>query len=414
MIMLTDINMFQYMRRLRRFFATIVSVSVLALCALPAHANTAAKVVSNTLAQDYPSALTFKLDLKQAANISDIALVFGSDNRNCNATSARRVIDFDAGESIKTSWEWELKDTATMAPGTAIWWRWEMTDSAGRISSTDTQTTTVRDNRYKWKSLSNGSLTLNWASGKNDFGRDLMVLAQQSLRKATRDYGITQTSRIDIWVYPDFEALRDTLHFESEWVGGVALPWSNAVLTAIEATDDIDWARDVIPHELTHVIVGERMFNCVGGGLPTWLNEGLAVFSEPDQGKLNNLDGLKRILEDRKIVSLRSQSGQFAADRTLASAAYAYGGFVVKYMVETGGPQKLSAMLDRVRAGATIDEALTAAYGLDTDGLDAAWRKSVGIKTPPLAQPTAAPARKTKRTPVPTLAPINPNATPSP
>jgi hypothetical protein len=397
-------------------FACAAVVCLLAIGVAPSHAATSAKVVGNTLTQDYPVALTFQLDLKQAANVSDIALVFGSDNRTCNAASARRVIDFDAGETVNASWEWDLKDTATMAPGTAIWWRWEMTDAAGRVTSTEPQTTTVRDARYKWKTLSNGVLTVNWASGKNDFGRELMVLAQQGLRKATRDYGITVTNRIDFWVYPDFEALRDTLHFESEWTGGVALPWSNAVLTAIEASNDITWARDVIPHEMTHVIVGERMFNCVGGNLPTWLNEGLAVFAEPDQGKLNpeGLDGLKRALESRRIVSLRSLSGQFAADPSLARAAYSYGGYVVKYMVNTGGPQKMAALLDKIRGGATIDEALTAVYSVDTDGLDSAWRKSIGVKLMPLVQPTATPTRKVKRTPVPTLAPLNPNATASP
>jgi hypothetical protein len=400
----------------RHLIAACGAVCLIAVSVAPSHATTSAKVVGNALTQNYPVTLTFKLALKQAADVSDIALVFGSDNRNCNATSARRVIDFDAGESVNASWEWDLKDTATMAPGTSIWWRWEMTDAAGRITSTEAQTTTVRDARYKWKTLSNGVLTVNWASGKNDFGRELMVLAQQGLRNATRDYGITVTNRIDFWVYPDFQALRDTLHFETEWVGGVALPWSNAVMTAIEASNDMTWARDVIPHEMTHLIVGERMFNCVGGNLPTWLNEGLAVFAEPDQGKLDpkDLEGLKRVLESRRIVSLRSLGGQFAADESLAGAAYSYGGFVVKYMVETGGPQKMATLLDKIRAGATIDEALTAVYKVDTDGLDSAWRKSIGVKIMPLAQPTATPTRKVKRTPVPTLAPLNPNATASP
>jgi hypothetical protein len=397
-----------------RIFAALSIIGLLFTAIRPVHAAQSVVVSNNALIPDYPNTLTFNLSVQRAAAITDIALVFGSDNRSCNSSSARRVIDFNAGETIKTDWEWDLKQTATMAPGTAIWWRWEFTDSAGKLSSTETQTTTVRDARYKWKSLSSGNLTVNWAAGKNDFGRQLLLLTQQGQRKAEKDYGITKTSPIDVWIYPTIVALRDTLHFESEWTGGVALPWSNAVLTAIEASNDLDWARDVLPHELTHVIVGERTFNCVGGSLPTWLNEGLAVYAEPDQSKLKALDTLKTVLENRKIVSLRSQSSQFAADRNLALAAYSYGGFVVKYMVETNGPAKMSDMLDRVRNGATIDEALKAAYGYDTDGLDAAWRKSVGIKTPPLVQATSEPVKKSKRTPVPTLALINPNATATP
>ena len=32
-------------------------------------------------------------------------------------------------------------------------------------------------------------------------------------------------------------------------------------------------------HELAHLLVRELTFNCFGG-LPTWLNEGLATYSE--------------------------------------------------------------------------------------------------------------------------------------
>jgi hypothetical protein len=71
-----------------------------------------------------------------------------------------------------------------------------------------------------------------------------------------------------------------------------------------------------------------------------------------------------------------------------------------------------------MREGNAIDDALTAVYGYDTDGLDAAWRKSAGVKTAVQVAPTATPKpaskSKTKKTPVPTLSLLNPNATSTP
>jgi hypothetical protein len=39
------------------------------------------------------------------------------------------------------------------------------------------------------------------------------------------------------------------------------------------------WDRTHVIHELTHVLVGHYAFSCIGS-VPTWLNEGLAMYSE--------------------------------------------------------------------------------------------------------------------------------------
>ena len=56
---------------------------------------------------------------------------------------------------------------------------------------------------------------------------------------------------------------------------------------------------------------------------------------------------------------------------------------VVDFMIHQYGRQKMTALLLQLRDGATADEALKAVYGFDVDGLEAAWRASVGARPGP-------------------------------
>jgi len=65
---------------------------------------------------------------------------------------------------------------------------------------------------------------------------------------------------------------------------------------------------------------------------------------------------------------------------------------VVDFMIKTYSRDKMTSLLLDLRDGQTIDQALQAVYGFDTDGLENAWRNSIGAK--PLtgsSQPTALP-----------------------
>ncbi len=55
---------------------------------------------------------------------------------------------------------------------------------------------------------------------------------------------------------------------------------------------------------------------------------------------------------------------------------------VVKYLINTYGESKVPELFAAFKQGLQIDEALKKVYGFDQDGLDNAWRKSLGV--PPL------------------------------
>jgi hypothetical protein len=154
-------------------------------------------------------------------------------------------------------------------------------------------------------------------------------------------------------------------------------------------------------HELTHVLVGHLTFSCLGD-VPTWLNEGLAVYSEGGLDSFSQQQ-LEDAIKNDTLLTIRSLSGGFSEVADKAYLSYSESYSIVKFLIETYGQDKMTSLLVALRDGLTIDEALTKTYGFNIDGLEDGWRKAIGAQPRPVdAQPTAQPTP----TFVPTIIPV--------
>lgn len=112
---------------------------------------------------------------------------------------------------------------------------------------------------------------------------------------------------------------------------------------------------------------------------------------------------VQRGIEESAFLPLRSLSGAFPAHDTEASLAYSQSYSVVAFLLERYGPEKLQELILALAEGVSTDEALESVYGMNTDGLEMAWREAIGApprQIPPT--PTALVAAA-----VPTVAPLS-------
>ena len=130
-------------------------------------------------------------------------------------------------------------------------------------------------------------------------------------------------------------------------------------------------------HELAHLLVHEATFNCFGD-LPTWLNEGLAVYAE---GSLPDYQqrALDEAIASDALISLRSLNSSFPAADTGATLSYALSYSLVDYLIEVHGWPKMQELLAVFAQGSTDAKAIGQVYGWDYDGLESAWRQSLGL-----------------------------------
>lgn len=381
---------------------------VLSLCAMllasvvnPAAAQTTIQMTENSASLSFPTQITFYLAAQSPAVIDSITLVYGTNGRSCLTESAREAIEFEPAEKPRLSWTWDLRRSGSLPPGAEVWWQWQLHTTSGDTLTTSKQTLVVEDNYYHWQHLAQGNLSVYWAEGDARFGSMMMRLAASSLERLSIEAGVRPSGSVRLTIYPSVEEVRSAALNLPDWTGGVAFPEYGSIMTGI-APGEEDWAADVIPHELAHLVTDERIFNCTGARLPTWLSEGLAVFAE-GQATEQDMKKLDEALAGDRIPSLHTLADGFSSNSDRASLSYIQSGDVVRYLIDTYGADQLNDLLAEVQAGRSTDAALKAVYQMDTDQVDAVWRASHGYATaPPAASPTSQPAEP-QRTAIPTL-----------
>jgi hypothetical protein len=380
----------------------IIPVLGLLLCtlAIPVQAQAGIQLVSDTATLSFPNTATFKAEFKSGANISSVVLEYGIDQLTCGTVIAKAFPQFTAAGDVQVTWSWDMRQSGSIPPGATLWWHWLVQDANGAQFTSPTQTLTWLDSTHPWQAISGGNITLHYYDGGQSFGQSLHDAAAQALARLSKDVGISSDKPVDIYIYANTSDLQASILYEPSWVGGQAFPETNIVIIGV-STDQLDWGKSTEAHELTHVLVGHLTFSCLGF-IPTWLNEGLAMYGEggPAAAEVNQFDQAKTA---NQLLALSSLAGAFSDEANRANLSYTEAYSVVNYLIQTYGRDKMTALLISLRNGNTIDQALQSAYGFDTNGLEDVWRASIGA-APRVG--TSNPTPVFTPTQVPTFVPI--------
>jgi hypothetical protein len=223
----------------------------------------------------------------------------------------------------------------------------------------------------------------------------------EGLRRNKEQAGLSTDAPVDLYVYPNYSDMKDAILYEPSWTGGMAFPEYNILIMGISGSD-ATWDANTVIHELTHILIGHFTFSCIGT-VPTWLNEGLAMFSEGKLGP-DMKSQLDQAIHNDTLLTVRSLNGGFSELSDKANLSYGQSQSIVSFLIATYGQEKLTQLLSALRDAKPIDDALLEVYGFDTDGLEDAWRQSVGAAPRAVsAQPTSQPTP----TFVPTYVPVS-------
>ena len=338
---------------------------------------------------NFPDSITFHATLESSAPITSVTLEYGTDQLTCGTVLAKAFPQFTSNTTVDTQWTWEMKQSGSLPPGATLWWRWRYTDGNGAESVSDKKTITWLDSTHDWQTVTSGLINLHWYSGDQAFAQDLLNAAVAGLELLKNDAGLQADQPINLYIYANTADMQDAILYEPSWTGGMAFPEHNIVIIGI-SQQDLEWGRSTITHELTHVLVGHFTFSCLGD-VPTWLNEGLAVYSE---GGLDasSKDQLDQAISSDQLLSVRSLSGAFSEVPSKAYLSYSESYSIVNFLIKTYGQDKMNSLLIALRDGATVDDALQSVYGFDIEGLEDAWRASIGAAPRPASvNPTAQP-----------------------
>lgn len=339
-------------------------------------AGEAITIVNNQHQNSYPASVKFLLEAQSSSPITKIVLRHKLGHSQ--ATSVSNV-SFQPGLKVKAEHVWNTQ-RQYVPPGTEIEYFWQIEDSAGNRAETVWTTLAVLDTRFDWQRLESGNVSLHWYRGDWRFAQDLLEAATRAARRLSEEVGAQLERPAKLFVYEKHRDMFGALPPRNvEWTGAQAFSEAGIIVIQIEPTvQGRSFGQRAVPHEISHLIVHAATDNPFGG-LPHWLDEGLAVYAEGD------LDGgmvaaLNDAVTNDTLLSLQSIAGNFPTNEDLARLAYAQGYSVVKYLLGTYGRDKMTRLLGVFKEGSTADRTFRSAYGFDVAALEREWRLSMGAK----------------------------------
>ncbi|MDD5191183.1 MAG: peptidase MA family metallohydrolase [Dehalococcoidales bacterium] len=359
---------------LKKIVSLFFAVCLVLFMALPAHAAGSITVKSSSVESGFPNSVTFNISAISSAQITDIRLHYTTEQLGFAHVESEAFVVFTPSTSVNASWKWDMRKSGGLPPGAVITYWWTITDSTGNKLNTSEAQFKFDDTRFKWLSLTQDKTTLYWYNGSQSFAQDIMSTTQNALVRLANDTGATLQDPIRIYLYANNSDLLGSMIFPQDWTGGVSFTESGCIVIGISSSN-ITWGRTAIAHELTHLVTHQMTFNPYSG-IPTWLEEGLAMYN---QGSVDATftSALQNAIANNTLLTLKTLSSPFSAYANISYLSYAESWNAVDYLIKTYGKDKMTQLLATFQQGSTYDNALLTVYGKDTKALNTEWQATL-------------------------------------
>lgn len=404
---------------IRSCVVALALAGVLLLGAPPGHAqeDSSLEILRAEAISEFPDGLRFVFEARSAKPVDEVRVRFAVAGQS---TTQYNYLDLESGELIKGEYFHRTgQRDRYVPPGAEFTFLYEVDFEDGSTESTESRSFVFEDSRYEWTSLTKGPVTVSYhgpVQKRAEFVADVALATFRNMGPIT---GADTTAPMRIVIYNNNAemigavSIRSLTSARQLITEGQAFAQHNLVIAQAGASR----AAGVISHEVTHILVGRAAQGAVGG-VPVWLNEGLAEYGNLDPG-LSYVRYLEWAIDTDRVVPI-VYLDSFPADPNLTIVAYGEARSIVDFMITTWGEEKIATLLTRFGGGTPFRQAMLEVYGFDTQELDTRWRKWVGAKPfEPAPTPAPSPTPAATETPEPTPTPeptevAQSTATPSP
>ena len=293
---------------------------------------------------DYPDKLVFNLQAEGDATITEVRLFYSVGGRPAQVYG---YPDFEPGLRVSTDFSVQTSGSSFIPTGVEIEYYYQITDVNGNTVETTPWSFEFRDPRYRWNSLTIGSLTV--------LSHDI---SERRVRQAASDvaarieeikpvFGIEDVHTMKAVVVNSSREARRSFPFLSEaskrghYFAGFA--FEEYDLFIMQGLD-----TDTMIHEATHLLVHQAADSPLAR-VPAWLNEGLAMQFE-DRSIVRSAT-IRSAARAGRLLSLKNMGTVPGRSRDI-SLFYAQAWSVVDYMVDNSGPERIPALLAELNSRA--------------------------------------------------------------
>jgi Peptidase MA superfamily len=320
----------------------------------------------------YGQKVTFRLSGQLTADVEKIELFINpAQSAMPLSVEVSRFTQDDAG---RLEAEYDLTPAwAKLQPFAEVRFWWELTTAASQTIVVPEESFTYRDDRFAWRVLSEGDVTVYWTGNDPELGQLVLGIVADSRQMLDRILPPTAVSPLNIYIYPDSNAVRAGLRLAGRvWQNGHTDPDLGVLLlTAVNRnTAAADLGR-AIPHELTHL----RLYQLAPtSSWPIWYEEGIALLAEGD-GVLGR-DVLETAVSNDDTLSLLTLCTNFPVAELDNDLALAQSISLLTTIQAQFGSQALRQLGTVYQSGAGCADGLEQTLGISLAELNVDWLRA--------------------------------------
>ncbi len=383
-----------------RNYSLLAALALGLALALPGAANAEDIEVSELRVRSAdPTEITFSARIVAPGGLQQAELVYRVLNpKEGDVGGSVLREDFEPGREFDISVTLETRTAQRYIPiGSQFRYHWHLTGADGSSTVTEEQSYLFLDGRYPWVSVREGDVTVYYYGTAHERAQRVAQATRSSLED-TEDLlqvKVPFPVRVMVWASEADGELamrsRGLVFDELVRTGGQRV--GSDLLFVFSATIDI------VRHEAAHIVTsvaGDGPFTSI----PSWLDEGTAVFMQNSQ--LDYDDAVAFAIAADRTIRLRNMESSSNNPNEI-NLFYGQSWSVVDYMLEEFGEQRFAELFRIIREGATTDSGLQQVYGVDQDGLYNLWRVAKGLEAidyAPRVEATAAPVAEATRAPL--------------
>ncbi len=399
----------------RVFLLPVLTLLVGLLLGLPASASAQSPEFTTTIENEFPQFLRFRLTATDPGGVTDVSLRYRITGSGTLARAKPETFEpVPAGSDARIEVRISTGTLGYIPVGSEFVYHWELVLEDGTVLEGESDTFVYLPPGEDWRSAHNDFMRVYYHGDRESIALRYLEAAERTYARMGRllqtELEVVPVKTVLFASEADLEEAqpnRSEVYDAATFLCGSQV--ANNIIFVIDRSCGTRDRSDTLRHEFTHILV-EAAGESALGKIPSWLNEGTAVYSQTEPGRSFTDPFEVALAIDRLIPfsTMFSSSGDPSDVGLFYGQSYA----MVRFLIDEGGEESFARLFATIKAGNRFDRAIETVYGWTLDEFENEFRAYHELPTREPA--TAEPARE-QPTPTPeaTPEPQRPQATPA-
>lgn len=327
------------------------------------------EVVATTHDVDFPEEIVFHLEAEAPTTITEVTLFYRLAGGEVQVYG---YPSFSPDRRVTADFTLKTDGSSYIPSGVDIQYFYRITDAAGNMLETEPTSLRYLDPRFDWQTLEVGDLVVVWHDVSEERVRRVATQADEALAAVKELFNVDDVSPKKVVVVNSSREARTVFPTisqtatQSHLFGGFAFGRFDLFVQS-------GLSLNTMVHEATHLMLDEAVSSPLAQ-VPAWLNEGLAMYFEPSV--ISSESTIARAKREGRLIPLRNMDSVPGRPADV-SLFYGQARSLVRFMMESYGPDHMTALLGALNEGEGIDEAIPLVYGLTLDEMEQQWAGGV-------------------------------------